>query len=197
MPELLIRIEDGAPVANGMTLETARRVKFERPSLIEPDADDDAAFDLSTLLLVFAGAFEAGEPAPLELVNRAGLWILTSIGQGWYRYEPSADGVWWVSVYSTSQHYGGPEEGGWYYDRWVLQRSIPCQTEVLARQMARMLDARRPAREDRAHLIPEGESPYGDTEGYIPTGFAMDADSTVIVERNPGDHQMTERPRYE
>jgi len=30
-----------------------------------------------------------------------------------------------VTMYSITRTYGGPEEGGWYYDRWDVLGSIP------------------------------------------------------------------------
>ena len=39
----------------------------------------------------------------------------------------------WVNVYDITQHYGGPEEGGWYYDRgipaWSNQGLCMCESD--------------------------------------------------------------------
>ena len=35
-----------------------------------------------------------------------------------------------VSVYSVSQHYGGPEEGGWWHDWKTLECSVPTDGTV-------------------------------------------------------------------
>jgi hypothetical protein len=35
----------------------------------------------------------------------------------------------YVNAYEVSRHFGGPEEGGWYYDVGEPMASIPCMTE--------------------------------------------------------------------
>ena len=35
----------------------------------------------------------------------------------------------WVNVYYITRHYGGPEEGGWWYDRHECVESIECKSE--------------------------------------------------------------------
>lgn len=50
----------------------------------------------------------------------------------WYANEPTfgthyADGFTFVNVYEVDRIYGGPEEGGWYYDTGtvVISRQVP------------------------------------------------------------------------
>jgi hypothetical protein len=31
----------------------------------------------------------------------------------------------WLSLYDVERCYGGPEEGGWWYDHWTHHMSIP------------------------------------------------------------------------
>ena len=38
----------------------------------------------------------------------------------------------WVSVYKTNSHYGGPEEGGWFYTRTHLVGSVAFPTKAAA-----------------------------------------------------------------
>ena len=38
----------------------------------------------------------------------------------------------WVSVYKSNRHYGGPEEGGWFYTRTHLVGSVPFPTRLAA-----------------------------------------------------------------
>lgn len=35
---------------------------------------------------------------------------------------------WWVSVWDVDRSYGGPEEGGWYYDSGTLVVKVPCKS---------------------------------------------------------------------
>ena len=105
----------------------------------------------------------------------------------------------WVSIYHARQCYGGPEEGGWWYDWMDLDHTVRVVGRKAAQRVAEAMRAELAGvpDEDRSHLIPEGESPYRDTEGYIPTGFAISEGHRVLVEDRPGEWQTTERPRYE
>lgn len=38
----------------------------------------------------------------------------------------------WVSVYKSNRHYGGAEEGGWWYTRTALVGSVPFVTRAAA-----------------------------------------------------------------
>lgn len=50
----------------------------------------------------------------------------------------------WVQVHETSREYGGPEEGGWYYDA----RSIPFEKRCKKRA------AKKLAKSLRADIVP-------------------------------------------
>jgi len=47
----------------------------------------------------------------------------------------------WVNVYNVTRAYGGPEEGGWWYDEGELVESHRCgdeqRAEVLAQKISR------------------------------------------------------------
>lgn len=45
----------------------------------------------------------------------------------------------WVVVYERFQGYGGPEEGGWFFDQGELQFKIPVATKVQAQEMCEKL----------------------------------------------------------
>lgn len=53
-------------------------------------------------------------------------------GIGWI---PDRRPAWWVNVYSVERLYGGPEEGGWWYDAGTPVASIECETEEEAEQI--------------------------------------------------------------
>lgn len=38
----------------------------------------------------------------------------------------------YVNVYLHDQVYGGPEEGGWWYDSWLIEESLMFETEAEA-----------------------------------------------------------------
>ena len=82
-----------------------------------------------------------------------------------------------VSAYGVSRHYGGPEEGGWWYDWWRLLESLPPTA-----------DAKPTLREKWAHIQQEGDrfSVLGDGE-----------DLRVVTEDYSGQFASTTRPHYE
>jgi hypothetical protein len=47
--------------------------------------------------------------------------------------------TWYVNVYSISQGYGGPEEGGWWYNVGEPVTSVRCDTHTEAETMADIL----------------------------------------------------------
>jgi hypothetical protein len=51
--------------------------------------------------------------------------------------------VQYVNIYELEQHYGGPEEGGWWFDSGRCVRSFPCrpaQVETMVRRMRAVLE---------------------------------------------------------
>ena len=100
-----------------------------------------------------------------------------------YEQRMAEQGTWFVSLYAVSRHYGGHEEGGWWYD-WRSFASVRC-TVVGMRE-----DANRLCRELNAIAEEERDGPDrfsvlgGDDESYY-------------VEQKPGENQSTERPHYE
>lgn len=39
--------------------------------------------------------------------------------------------LFWMNVYRVRREYGGPEEGGWYYDAGILVASVPVAAEAM------------------------------------------------------------------
>lgn len=52
------------------------------------------------------------------------------------RERKPRSGGWYVNEYVTHNEYGGPEEGGWWYDRRYIRRSTRYPSERIARRMA-------------------------------------------------------------
>lgn len=44
----------------------------------------------------------------------------------------------YVNVYSMSREYGGPEEGGWWFDTWEPVASVPCEEDKIEETKARL-----------------------------------------------------------
>jgi hypothetical protein len=90
-------------------------------------------------------------------------------------YSPEVS---YVNVYAVGRIYGGPEEGGWWYDTGTVLKSVRCLTRGEADRVADVLRA-----------------DYPDT-GRSSSVLGGD-DYRVWVEDNPGANYPTERPRYE
>lgn len=46
---------------------------------------------------------------------------------------------WWVAVYEEDQGYGGPEEGGWWFDIGEVKQVVPCSSYEQAENMRELL----------------------------------------------------------
>lgn len=47
--------------------------------------------------------------------------------------------IWFIAVYDVSRNYGGPEEGGWWYDSGTLIEVHACSTYEQAEQLREAL----------------------------------------------------------
>lgn len=89
-----------------------------------------------------------------------------------------------VNLYLLDRAYGGPEEGGWWYDCGEFQRGFTCYTakkaERIRRLVQRIADARNTdgGNHDLSSVLCEGRY-----EAHI--------------ERHPGKSFPTVRPHYE
>jgi hypothetical protein len=114
----------------------------------------------------------------------------------------------WVSVYNGAQHYGGPEEGGWWYNRNTLVGSIYFPTMEQAEawlekakvEVERENHENAPERHRAMASLPgeECDTAYHD-EGFIPTGWDDGGELWVTIEdqRGVSDNSAEPRPHYE
>jgi hypothetical protein len=101
--------------------------------------------------------------------------------------EPEETGPWYVVQYGVTRHFGGPEEGGWYYDWHEL--ALPVATVETSRQDAKTMcramnalaqrDREREGRHQGRNSVLGGE------------------DIVYVVETTVGSNATTERPHYE
>ena len=111
----------------------------------------------------------------------------------------------YVSIYVVERCYGGAEEGGWWYDWYSLEDSFGYIDENVAHEKAQevsdILNQRNEdehdQRVDNTANMPQGDSPWLDTEGYIPTNWSDGGIRTVVVESEKGSRMETCRPHYE
>ena len=86
-----------------------------------------------------------------------------------------------VSVYRTRRCYGGPEEGGWWYDRTMLMGSVGFPSMEAAEQYFRvtsllvseMNEQEHPERIRAMASLPDEDTCWTSDsgEGFIPTGW--------------------------
>jgi hypothetical protein len=112
----------------------------------------------------------------------------------------------YVSAYRVAQHYGGCEEGGWWYDRWYLEGSVCFPTREEAE--AYLAATREEVEKEQAEIerqrwirtanLPDIETAYHD-EGYIPRGWSDGGSLRILIEDKKGeyDNSREPRPRYE
>jgi hypothetical protein len=89
----------------------------------------------------------------------------------------------YVNVYAVQRSYGGPEEGGWWYDVGTVEQSVPAATDA---DVDRLVDA-------LALEFPTTGHRYSVLGGE---------DWDVVVENKPasdwiGSPGQTHMPRYE
>ena len=109
-----------------------------------------------------------------------------------------------VTIYNVEQCYGGPEEGGWWYDWWTPCESFEVANREAADQLCTLVgdycklktDSEAMQRARNTANMPEGDSPYRDTEGYIPKGWGDGGEYRVVCEEERGSRQSTETPYY-
>lgn len=85
---------------------------------------------------------------------------------------------WWVNAYEVFRQYGGPEEGGWWFDSGEPVASKRFNREETARVYADQLRKQFP-RTDKRYSVLGGE------------------DYQVCIEPHPARSYPTERPHYE
>lgn len=86
----------------------------------------------------------------------------------------------YLSVYVTTRHYGGPEEGGWWYNWHRLVFTTPNPISV------RKLNATRMRMFRRFSSLKQGDI-------YSVLGGE---DFDIVAERTPGTHATKGRPHY-
>ena len=114
-----------------------------------------------------------------------------------------------VSIYNRAQCYGGPEEGGWWYDVYSLQGGKPFATreeaeiwlEAAKQEIERMNEESAPARWRAMASLPDCDNePLPDSgEGYIPRGWDDGGELEILIEDTLGqlDNTREPRPHYE
>ena len=119
--------------------------------------------------------------------------------------DPDANEPAYVSVYSTTQHYGGPEEGGWYYHWYSFIEARQYPTKLQARAVAAELrkltrEENRRRRDAVNRQLAKGanmDSFSMDDPEPLWTHEEVDSALSVLVEATAGENKTTHRPHYE
>jgi hypothetical protein len=84
-----------------------------------------------------------------------------------------------VNVYSVTRHYGGPEEGGWYYNWYTCLESFPCRYK------------------NQHEVVEYLESEHGMKRFGNIYSVLGGKEIYITWEESPKESESTERPYYE
>ena len=89
---------------------------------------------------------------------------------------------WYVNVYLIDKSYGGPEEGGWWFDTGEIIRIIPCSSKKKAHRTMRLVEL-------VVTKFNEGRRPISSvlSKGVL----------EAIISQSPGQNYPSQRPHYE
>ncbi len=110
-----------------------------------------------------------------------------------------------VSIYNHERCYGGPEEGGWWYDVYQLEGSKAFQSREEAEawlekakvEVERINRENAPARYRAMASLPDEDRepcPANCDEGYIPRDWSDGGTLLVVVEDKKGQMDNTHEP---
>ena len=117
-----------------------------------------------------------------------------------------ASGGLFVNAYDVSSNYGGPEEGGWYYDSGEFLEGVPATNEQQAQEIQQKLEAKYMGQ--NAERQPPGTTMLNDPDAVIPEDWEpqsqaddesyvhSEGEIRVLIEEHPGRDFPTERPYY-
>jgi len=123
-------------------------------------------------------------------------------------FDKAKDGI-YLSVYLVERAYGGPEEGGWWFDCLTYEGSVFCASEKAEEAFMQSLEkiARQKTKEELEPCRQRHYDMLGDDEtvasscpeGYIPSGWSDGGEYRIIREKTPGmfDTRNQPKPRYE
>ena len=94
----------------------------------------------------------------------------------------------YVTRYKVTRHYGGPEEGGWYYDRHEADEKVFMGSEEAAKEERDRLNKQAQA---------EHQQPNGIYQGRFSVAGHTDIEYSIESEFGEHDDHDHPRPRYE
>lgn len=110
--------------------------------------------------------------------------------------------TYYINVYDVGSAYGGPEEGGWWYDTGEFIKTIGTAATLEEARALRNNVAEVMSR-STAYRMGHGEHDGVDANGDADDSFLIlggvwgEGSIEAHVEEHPGRNYPTERPRYE
>lgn len=108
-----------------------------------------------------------------------------------------------VSLYNVERYYGGPEEGGWWGNLYILKEYVRCSNRVAAERLQEKLQQRcielnkEEEKLDAELCLRHCERAYARGEDVDDYGYDGPSSYSVFIEKIPGENQITERAHYE
>ncbi len=102
-----------------------------------------------------------------------------------------------VNVYRLERAYGGPEEGGWYYDDLTPIKSVRASRKRLRKKVMKRLKAEFPNPNSAGRILggnPNDLDSVADFDENDCTGLSFGHDIVVYVENRPAHYWP--RPYY-
>jgi len=131
----------------------------------------------------FVGPFTDQEAAVDAAVSQKQEWTIAEL-------QPPESGHWHVNVYERDRAYGGPEEGGWWFDtgRYRPEKSVTLDRSEYSPEQA---NAYALAVQDRLNA-------ESDAAGIPPVGYTQYHGGRYLVQTDdkPGADWPAERPYY-
>lgn len=108
-----------------------------------------------------------------------------------------------VTLYEVKSLYGGPEEGGWWYDWYtpIATKQVPTEDmalELQAKIRKRAEEMRKESAREWARSMRES-CEWAEARGLDPADLPEPDgpdNFVVMVENTPGEYKTTERPHY-
>jgi len=135
--------------------------------------------------------------------------------------KPGTQALMYVNAYSVTRHYGGPEEGGWWFNANEPLASIPIKAtsqpghddicyQCHRARMGTLDDNLEPIKMCKwgFHLVTESPEQVEDFKQHLQEIYADVDDGNiysvcggselhVVIEDHPGERQPQSKPRYE
>lgn len=150
-----------------------------------------------------------------EAMGRKAGWMKTAqpvdpLEQAHQQYRSQMKGAKpvYVSLYEIEKCYGGPEEGGWWFDRWTMLSSKKFFDAEEAQTFCDNLNAEVKASGANDEELsssrgmdayPASNDPMHDhSDAEIPVGFSgLARNQRAVVEETAGEFETKETPHYE